>query len=81
MEERLQKYLANNGIAARRKCEEYILEGRVKVNGKTVTELGTKIEPEKDSLRSKFLWISLYLVMKFDGKYTYEVKYVGQSIY
>ena len=38
-------------------------------------------EPEKDSLRSKFLWISLYLVMKFDGKYTYEVKYVGQSIY
>ncbi len=48
MEERLQKYLANNGIAARRKCEEYILDGRVKVNGKIVTELGTKINPEKD---------------------------------
>ena len=40
MEERLQKYLANNGVAARRKCEEYILEGRVKVNGQVVTELG-----------------------------------------
>ena len=50
MEERLQKYLANNGIAARRKCEEYILEGRVKVNGNIVTELGTKIDPDKDTI-------------------------------
>ena len=48
MEERLQKYLANCGVASRRKCEEYILEGKVKVNGKIVTELGTKINPEKD---------------------------------
>ena len=48
MEARLQKYLANNGIAARRKCEENILEARVKVNGKLVSELGTKINPEKD---------------------------------
>ena len=48
MEERLQKYLANNGIAARRKCEEYIIQGRVKVNGEIVTQLGTKINPEKD---------------------------------
>lgn len=50
MEERLQKYLANNGIAARRKCEEYILEGRVKVNGNLVTELGIKIDPDKDTI-------------------------------
>lgn len=48
MEERLQKYLANCGVASRRKCEEYILQGRVKVNGETVTELGTKINPEND---------------------------------
>lgn len=48
MEERLQKYLSNCGIASRRKCEEYILQGKVKVNGKTVVELGTKINPEKD---------------------------------
>lgn len=48
MEERLQKYLANCGIASRRKCEEYILQGKVKVNGKTVIELGTKVDPEKD---------------------------------
>ena len=48
MEERLQKYLANRGVASRRKCEEYILQGKVKVNGEIVTELGTKINPEKD---------------------------------
>lgn len=47
-EERLQKYLANNGVASRRKAEEYILAGKVKVNGKVVTELGTKINPKKD---------------------------------
>lgn len=46
--ERLQKFLANAGVASRRKCEELISEGKVKVNGKVVTELGTKIEPEKD---------------------------------
>ena len=49
MEEiRLQKYLAEAGIASRRKCEEFILQGKVKVNGKIVTELGTKINIEKD---------------------------------
>ena len=55
MEERLQKYLAQCGVASRRKCEELILQGRVQVNGVTVTELGIKINPEKDKI-------------KFDGK-------------
>lgn len=50
MEERLQKFLANSGIASRRKCEELILQGKVSVNGKVVTELGTKIIPEKDKI-------------------------------
>lgn len=44
---RLQKYLAEAGIASRRKCEEYILQGRVKVNNK-IAELGTKVNPEVD---------------------------------
>ncbi|MCJ7839420.1 rRNA pseudouridine synthase [Lederbergia sp. NSJ-179] len=41
--ERLQKVIAHAGIASRRKAEELILNGRVKVNGKTVKELGTKV--------------------------------------
>lgn len=45
---RLQKYMAECGVASRRKAEEYILDGKVQVNGKIVTELGTKINPNKD---------------------------------
>lgn len=48
---RLQKYLATNGVASRRKCEELISQGKVMVNGKIVTELGTKIDPEIDDIR------------------------------
>ena len=52
MEEvRLQKYLADCGIASRRKCEQYIQQGKVQVNGKVVTELGTKINPKKDKVK------------------------------
>ena len=47
---RLQKYLANAGVASRRKCEELILEGKVEVNGVVVTELGTKVS-EKDVVK------------------------------
>jgi pseudouridine synthase len=46
--ERLQKVMARAGIAARRKCEEIIRAGRVTVNGKVVTELGTRVDPEED---------------------------------
>ena len=52
---RLQKFLADNGIASRRKCEELILQGRVCVNGKQINTLGTKIDPNKD-------------VVEFNGK-------------
>ena len=49
-EERLQKILANAGIASRRKCEELILNGKVEVNGEIVTELGTKVS-DKDTVK------------------------------
>ncbi|MFM7873515.1 MAG: S4 domain-containing protein, partial [Actinomycetota bacterium] len=42
---RLQKFLADAGVASRRKCEDLIAEGRVKVNGRTITTLGTKVNP------------------------------------
>ena len=48
MEERLQKYMAGCGVASRRKCEEIILEGKVKVNGNIVSELGIKVNPLTD---------------------------------
>lgn len=47
---RLQKFLADCGICSRRKAEEYILQGQVKVNGEVVCELGTKINPNKDEV-------------------------------
>ena len=51
MEEvRLQKYLAECGIASRRKSEELILQGKVKVNGTVIKELGTKVIPEQDKV-------------------------------
>jgi 23S rRNA pseudouridine2605 synthase len=50
-EERLQKIMALAGIASRRKAEEYILAGRVTVNGKTVMELGSKADAERDHIK------------------------------
>ena len=49
--ERLQKVLASAGIASRRKAEEFILQGRVQVNGQIVTELGSKADPIHDHIR------------------------------
>lgn len=45
---RLQKVLANAGVASRRVCEQFIVEGRIRVNGEVVTELGRRIDPEVD---------------------------------
>ncbi|MEY8000008.1 pseudouridine synthase [Clostridium sp. Mt-5] len=50
MIERLQKYMAYCGIASRRKCENIILQGRVKVNDVTINKLGSKIDDEKDKI-------------------------------
>jgi 23S rRNA pseudouridine2605 synthase len=49
--ERLQKIIAAAGIASRRKAEELITQGMVTVNGQTVTELGSKADPEQDHIR------------------------------
>lgn len=48
--ERLQKVMAHAGVASRRKSEEIIAEGRVKVNGEIVTEMGFKVDPKKDEI-------------------------------
>ena len=50
-EERLQKILSQAGVTSRRKAEELIVEGRVTVNGKTITELGSKADLENDHIK------------------------------
>ena len=50
-EERLQKILSQAGVTSRRKAEEMIVQGRVTVNGKTVTELGSKADLETDHIK------------------------------
>ena len=47
---RLQRFLAACGLGSRRHCEEFILAGRVSVDGKTVTELGTKVDPQTQKI-------------------------------
>ena len=49
--ERLQKFLSRAGVVSRRQAEGLILEGKVKVNGRVVTELGVKIDPDKDRVQ------------------------------
>jgi pseudouridine synthase len=51
MQIRLQKIISAAGIASRRAAEKLIQEGRVSINGRTVTELGTKADPDTDDVR------------------------------
>lgn len=76
---RLQKYLAEAGIASRRKAEELILQRKVQVNGKVVTELGTKVQPEKDEIKyeNKILQIEnrkIYILLNKPIGYVTTVK-------
>ena len=51
MQERLQKIIASAGITSRRKAEDLIVQGRVTVNGRAVTVLGSKADPERDHIK------------------------------
>ncbi|PIZ73912.1 pseudouridine synthase [Candidatus Peregrinibacteria bacterium CG_4_10_14_0_2_um_filter_43_11] len=52
MQMRLNKYLAELGIASRREADRLIEAGKIKVNGKVVTEMGLKVDPEKDKVEA-----------------------------
>lgn len=56
---RLNKFLSNSGLASRRKCDQLIEEGKVFVNGKQVTELGSQINEKKDKVTAEGKTITL----------------------
>lgn len=64
-EVRLQKYLADKGIASRRSAEKMIAEGRISVNGQMVTEMGSKVRPEKDQIRVDGKLIEREVVLRY----------------
>ena len=79
MSERLQKYMASCGVASRRKCEEIILEGRVKVNGISINELGIKVESgidkvELDNVEIKPEEAKVYIMLNKPEGYITSVK-------
>src|SRR4051812_19140985 len=73
MLERLQKYISQAGIASRRHAEELIVAGKVKVNGKIVKELGTKVDPDRDRVEVDHQKIQVqklvYLIMNKPKRY------------
>ena len=89
---RLQKYLAEAGIASRRKSEELIIQGKVSVNGNVVTELGTQVIPNVDIVKyegkeviidNNFVYILLNkpaLILTNDGDFVYKVTHPKHEI-
>src|SRR5213080_3028438 len=53
MEQRLQKLIAAAGVASRRHAEQLMVDGQVSVNGKVITELGAKADPQHDHIKVK----------------------------
>ena len=82
---RLQKYLSQAGICSRRKGEEYIRAGRIRVNSRIVTELGTKVDPEKDRVEFDGKVIALnsgpmYIVLNKPKGYVTSCSHPGEKI-
>jgi len=77
---RLQKYMAQSGVNSRRKCEDLILQGKVKINSQVVTELGTKVDSSRDFVEVEGQLLSpenvmpLYLVMNRPRGYITSLK-------
>ena len=81
--ERLQKVIAQAGVTSRRKAESLILEGKVKVNGKVVTELGTKVtskDDEDDWLCQDQYWESMLTYEYYNGKKTMDIFTIAGTV-
>ena len=82
---RLQKFLSEAGICSRRKGEEYIRQGLVRVNSRIVTELGTKVDSEKDRVEFDGKVIALksepmYIVLNKPKGYVTSCSHPGEKI-
>ena len=71
---RINKFLAQAGLGSRRACEKFVLEGKIKINGKIITNLATDIDPEKDKItfEDKLLKITqrkIYLILNKPSGY------------
>jgi len=84
-EMRLQKFLSSAGVCSRRKGEELIVAGKVAVNGKTVTELGTKIDPAQDQVEVAGQVIRpfqelIYIALNKPGNYVTSCSHPGEKV-
>jgi len=82
---RLQKYLSMAGVCSRRQGEKYIQDGRVRVNGIVVTEVGTKIDPETDKIAvdGKSIQVTqdpVYIVLNKPRGYVTSCRQPGEKI-
>jgi pseudouridine synthase len=82
---RLQKFLSQAGICSRRKGEKYIREGRIRVNSKIVTELGTKVDVEKDRVEFDGRCVALksepvYIALNKPKGYVTSCSHPGEKI-
>ena len=82
---RLQKYLSQAGVCSRRRGEAYITAGRVRVNGKVVTTLGTKIDPLKDRVEvdgrpTENTAARTYIALNKPKGYVTSCRHPGQSV-
>ncbi|MDX2500167.1 MAG: pseudouridine synthase [Deltaproteobacteria bacterium] len=82
---RLQKFLSSAGVCSRRKGEEFIVAGKVSVNGKIITELGTKIDPARDQVDVDGQVIKptdefIYIALNKPGDYVTSCSHPGEKI-
>ena len=84
-EMRLQKFLSSAGVCSRRKGEELIVAGKVAVNGKTITELGTKIDPAQAQVEVEGQIIRpsqelIYIALNKPGNYVTSCSHPGEKV-
>ena len=82
---RLQKFLSSAGFCSRRKGEEYIKDGLVKVNGIIVTELGTKVDPQNDRIEVNQTLVEegqekVYIALNKPREYVTSCDHTGEKI-